>query len=82
MLHFRVTLILVVCVVLYIAGATAQESDTLSEKGIVRGYIIDTTPAQLPIAGVRVQIDNGKGDIFETTSDETGEFVYTDIPAG
>ena len=81
MLHFRVTLILVVCVVLYIAGATAQESDTLSEKGIVRGYIIDTTPAQLPIAGVRVQIDNGKGDIFETTSAETGEFVYTDIPA-
>ncbi|MYA73044.1 carboxypeptidase regulatory-like domain-containing protein [Candidatus Poribacteria bacterium] len=78
--HFRVTLILVVCVVLYIAGATAQESDTLREKGVVRGYIIDTTPAQLPIAGVRVQIDNGKGHIFETTSAETGVFVYTDIP--
>lgn len=81
MLHFRVPLILVVCIVLYIAEATAQESDTLGEKGIVRGYIIDTTPAQLPIAGVRVQIDNGKGDIFETTSAETGVFVYTDIPA-
>ena len=81
MLHFRLTLILVVCAVLYIAEATAQESDTLGEKGMVRGYIIDTTPAQLPIAGVRVQIDNGKGDIFETTSAETGVFVYTDIPA-
>ena len=81
MLHFRVTLILVVCVVLYIAGATAQESDTLGEKGTVHGYIIDTTPAQLPIAGVRVQIDNEKGHIFETTSAETGEFAYRDIPA-
>lgn len=81
MLHFRLTLILVVCAVLYIAEATAQESDTLDEKGFVRGYIIDTTPAQLPIAGVRVQIDNGKGDIFETTSAETGVFLYTDIPA-
>ena len=81
MLHFRVTLILVVCVVLYIAGTTAQESDTLGEKGTVHGYIIDTTPAQLPIVGVRVQIDNGKGHIFETTSAETGEFVYRDIPA-
>lgn len=80
-MHFRVTLILVVCTVLYIAGATAQEADTLREKGMVRGYITDTTPAQLPIAGVRVQIDNGKGDIFETTSAETGVFVYTDIPA-
>ncbi len=82
MVHLRVTLILVVCVVLYIAGATAQESDTLREKGIVHGYIIDTTPAQLPIVGVRVQIDNGKGHIFETTSAETGEFAYRDIPAG
>ena len=81
MVHFRVTLILVVCAVLCIAGATAQESDTLDEKGVVHGYITDTTPAQRPIVGVRVQIDNGKGHIFETTSAETGEFVYRDIPA-
>ena len=80
-MHFRVTFILIACVVLYLAGATAQESDTLGEKGTVHGYIIDTTPAQLPIIGVRVQIDNGKGHIFETTSAETGEFVYRDIPA-
>ena len=81
MVHFRVTLILVVCVVLYIVGAAAQESDTLDEKGTVHGYIVDTTPAQLPIVGVRVRIDNGKGHIFETTSAETGEFVYRNIPA-
>ena len=81
MLHLRIPLILVVCVVLYIAEATAQESDTLGQKGIVHGYIIDTTPAQRPIVGVRVQIDNGKGHIFETTSAETGEFIYREIPA-
>ena len=82
MLHFRGTLILVVCIVLYIAGATAQESDTLDEKGVVRGYITDTTPAQLPLVDVRVQINNRKGHIYETKSAETGEFVYRDIPAG
>ncbi|MCG9134673.1 carboxypeptidase regulatory-like domain-containing protein [Candidatus Poribacteria bacterium] len=82
MLHFRVTLILVVCVVLYIAETTAQKSDAPGQKGIVHGYIVDTTPAQLPITGVRVQIDNEKGRIFETTSAETGEFIYRDIPAG
>ena len=81
MVHFRVPLILAACAVLYIAGAAAQESDTLYEKGTVHGYIVDTTPAQLPIVGVRVQIDNEKGHIFETTSAETGEFVYRDIPA-
>lgn len=82
MVPFRVTLILVACVVLYIAGTAAQESDTLREKGTVHGYIIDTTPARLPIVGVRVQIDNGKGHIFQTTSAETGEFIYRNIPAG
>ena len=81
MVHFRVPLILAACIVLYIAGAAAQESDTLDEKGTVHGYIVDTTPAQLPIAGVRVQIDNGKGHIFQTTSAETGEFIYRDVPA-
>ena len=81
MVPFRATLILVTCVVLYIAGAAAQESGTLREKGTVHGYIVDTTPAQLPIVGVRVQIDNGKGHIFEKTSAETGEFIYRDIPA-
>ena len=81
MVPFRGTLILAACVVLYIAGAAAQESDTLREKGTVHGYIVDTTPAQLPIVDVRVQIDNGKGHIFETTSAETGEFIYRDIPA-
>ena len=82
MVPFRVTLILVACVVLYIVGAAAQESDTLDEKGTVHGYIVDTTPAQLPIVGVRVQIDNQKGHIFQTTAAETGEFIYRDIPAG
>ena len=81
MVYFRITPILVVCVVLYITGATAQELDTLDEKGTIRGYITDTTPAQLRIVGVRVQIDNGKGQVFETTSAETGEFVYRNIPA-
>ena len=81
-MHFRGTLVLVTCVVLYTAGVVAQESDTLGENGTVHGYIVDITPAQLPIIGVRVQIGNGKGHIFETTSAETGEFAYRDIPAG
>ncbi len=80
-MHFRITPTLVVCVVLCIAGATAQESDTLDEKGTIHGYITDTTLAQLPIVGVRIQIDNGKGQIFQTKSAETGEFVYRNIPA-
>jgi hypothetical protein len=82
MVHFRVPLILVVCVVLYTTGAAAQGSDTPGENGTVQGYIVDTTPAQIPIVGVRIQIDNRRGHIYETTSAETGEFIYRDLPAG
>lgn len=81
-MHFRVTLILVAYVLLYPAGVTAQESDPRVEKGTVHGYITDTTPAQLPIVSVQVQIDSRNGHIFETASAETGEFIYRDLPPG
>ena len=77
---FRLTFVLIVCVLVCSGVAVAQEQG-IAESGTIHGYITDTTPAQLPIVGVRVQIDNRKGQIFETTSAETGEFVYRDIPA-
>ncbi len=79
--RFRLTFVLIVCVLQVSEAAVAQEQ-AIAEGGTIHGYIIDTTPAQLPIVGVRVQIDNRKGHIFETTSAETGEFIYRDIPAG
>ena len=81
MARLRLTVVLIVCALLVSEAAVAQEQSIVN-GGTIHGYIIDTTPAQLPIIGVRVQIDNGKGQIFETTSAETGEFIYRDIPAG
>ena len=80
MVRFRLTFVFIVCVLLGSWAAVAQEQG-MAKGGTIHGYITDTTPAQLPIVGVRVQIDNGKGQIFQTTSAETGEFVYRDIPA-
>lgn len=80
MARFGLTLVLIVHILLVSGTAVAQEQD-VTKGGTIHGYITDTTPAQLPIVGVRVQIDNGNGQIFETTSAETGEFIYRDIPA-
>ena len=80
MVRFRLTFVFIVCVLVGSGAAVAPEQD-MAKGGTIHGYITDTTPAQLPIVGVRVQIDNGKGHIFETASAETGEFVYRDIPA-
>ena len=79
MARFRLTLVLIVGVLVYGGAAVAQEQG-IAKGGTIHGYITDTTPAQLPLVNVRVQIDNGKGHIYETESAETGEFVYRDIP--
>ena len=80
MARFGLTFVLIVCVLVCGGAAVAQEQG-IAKGGTIHGYITDTTPAQLPIVGVRVQIDNGKGHIYETKSAETGEFIYRDIPA-
>ena len=80
MARFGLTFVLIVHILLVSGTAVAQEQD-ITKGGTIHGYITDTTPAQLPIVGVRVQIDNGNGQIFKTTSAETGEFIYRDIPA-
>ena len=81
MARFRLTFVLIVYVLLGSRATVAQEQSIVN-GGTIHGYIIDTTPAQLPIVGVRVQIDNGEGHVFETTSAETGKFTYRSIPAG
>ena len=78
--RFRLTFVLMVCVL--VSEAAVAQGQGIVKGGTIHGYIIDTTPAQLPIVGVRIQIDNGKGHIFETTSAETGKFTYRSIPAG
>ena len=78
--RFRLTFVLMVCVLVSEVGVAQEQG--IVKGGTIHGYIIDTTPAQFPIVGVRVQIDNGKGRIFETTSAETGKFTYRSIPAG
>ena len=80
MAHFRLTFVLIVFV-LVCGGAAVAQKQSIAKGGTIHGYITDTTPAQLPLVDVRVQIDNRKGHIYETKSAETGEFVYRDIPA-
>lgn len=82
MSHSKFGLIFVICILHFCIEVSAQDTDIHDNKGTIHGYITDTAPAQLPIAGVRVQIDNMSGRSFLTESTQSGEFVYRDIPAG
>ncbi len=74
----RLSLILVFCLWGIPEATFSQDAKT----GTVRGYIADTSTAQLPIEGVRVVIVGADGTEFETTSDNTGEFKKSDVPPG
>ena len=62
----------------YISLKTAEYAKT----GAIRGYITDTSTAQLPIKGVLVVIVGADGTEFETISGHTGEFKKSGIPPG
>ena len=76
MTRLSVALMLVAYTIISVGIASAQQG------GTVRGQIVDTTEAQLPIEGVRVVIVAQDGTEYETTTDTNGDYEQTSIPAG
>ena len=71
--------------VMVIAGGTHHvplKTAEIAKTGAVRGYISDTSTAQLPIKGVKVVVVGTDGTEFETISDDTGEYQKSGIPPG
>ena len=48
--------------------------------GMIRGNIVDTTEAQLPIEGVRVVVVSSKGSEYEATTDSNGDYTLILTP--
>ena len=48
--------------------------------GTIRGNIVDTTEAQLPIEGVHVVVVSTRGSEYETTTDGNGDYTLTLTP--
>ena len=52
-----------------------------NQGGTVRGRVMDATPSQNPLKGVRTVIIDADGIEYETLTDSNGDFVQTNIPA-
>lgn len=63
-------------------GVVFAQGDLAYQGGTVRGQIVDTTPAQNPIKGVKVVIVAVDGTELTTTTDASGCYEYLGIPAG
>lgn len=73
-------LMLIACLGMSVSITFAQED--VANGGTVRGKITDTSNAQNPIEGVQVKIVGTDGTEYEATTEVTGEYKRTGIPAG
>ena len=71
------------CLSLIISTTIGQDSDQIMEKtGTLRGNIVDLSSRQNPIEGVRVEIENIKGEIFTVYTDKAGNYKKTGLAEG
>jgi hypothetical protein len=73
----RFSLILTLYTLWIIPMAAFAQAPT---TGTIRGNIVDTTEAQLPIEGVRVVVVSSKGSEYETTTDSNGDYTLILTP--
>ena len=73
----RFSLILLYTLLAIPMAAFAQAPTT----GTIRGNIVDTTEAQLPIEGVRVVAVSSKGSEYEATTDSNGDYTLILTPS-
>ena len=76
----RLSFVLMACVGMCVSSIFAQEEAV--SGGTVRGKIVDASSTQNPIEGVQVKILAQDGTIYETTTDENGNYERTELPAG
>lgn len=80
MARLSFVLALIACVGMSVSIVLAQKK--VVNGGTVRGKITDTSTAQNPIEGVQVKIVAPDGTEFTATTEATGEYKRTSIPAG
>ena len=80
MIRLSFVLMLIACLGMSVSITFAQED--VANGGTVRGKITDTSNAQNPIEGVQVKIVGTDGTEYEATTEVTGEYKRTGIPAG
>ncbi|MDE0019534.1 MAG: carboxypeptidase regulatory-like domain-containing protein [Candidatus Poribacteria bacterium] len=80
MARLSFVLMLIACLGIPVSITFAEED--IVNGGTVRGKITDTSNTQNPIEGVQVKIVGTDGTEYKTTTEATGEYKRTDIPAG
>lgn len=71
------------CLSLIIPIAFGQDTGLMMKNGAtLRGHIVDISPQQNPIEGVRVEIEGTNGEIFTVYTDKEGYYEKTGLAKG
>ena len=80
MIRLSFVLAVIACVGMCVSTVSAQ--DKVANGGTVRGEIVDASKTQNPIEGVQVKILAADGTVYETMTDENGNYERTGLAAG
>ncbi|RKU30725.1 hypothetical protein C6497_03340 [Candidatus Poribacteria bacterium] len=74
--------VIYMCISLSIPIAFGQDTVVMKGGATLRGHVIDTSPKQKPLEGVRVEIEALNGQTFTVYTDKDGLYEKTGLSAG
>lgn len=69
---------MILCFGIFADNLTAEDED----GGTIKGEVLDTTPDQNPIFGVKVLVIDTAGKEYTTRTNKKGEYEITGLPGG
>ena len=69
--------LMILCICIFTDNLTAEDKD----RGTIRGIVLDTTPEQNPIFGVKVSAIDAAGNEYTTRTNKKGEYEIKELPA-
>ncbi len=70
--------LMILCIGIFTNSLTAEDKDS----GTIKGEVLEFTPEQNPIFGVKVSAIDLAGNEYTTLTNKKGEYEITGLPAG
>lgn len=74
--------LVILCFGIFTNSLTAEDIAVVNNGATIKGKVIDITPEQNPIFGVKVLAVDAAGKEYTTRTNEKGEYEITGLPAG
>ena len=74
--------LMILCICIFTDNLTAEDKEAVTNEATIKGKVIDITPEQNPIFGVKVTAVGPAGKEYTTLTNKKGEYEITELPPG